>query len=119
MTTTDNVSLLVDVLGSLHTDTDMPVQDWRHRDGRLITDDEADRIRDTPVGDFNAAVGLIHAETELRLDQAKVQQRLVELMEPNVLTAPEATISEILPLLPPADRAETEEILARFRPLEP
>ncbi len=114
MTETDRVTLLVDVLGSLHTDMALPVQDWRHRDGQLVTDAEAETIGKTPVGDFKTAMALLESETDIYRDRAEISGRLLELLGPYMLTAPNAPIVEILPLLPPADRAEAEAIMDRI-----
>ncbi len=78
MTETDRVTLLVDVLGSLHTDTALPVQDWRHRDGQLITDAEAETIRNSLVGDFRTAISLCEAETDIYRTRAEDSGRLLE-----------------------------------------
>ena len=59
------VALLVDVMGSEHTDLDMPTQDWRHGDGRLVIDAEAELIRRTPFRDVWAAHHLLVAETDM------------------------------------------------------
>jgi hypothetical protein len=112
-TTTDRVALLLDVFCSEHTDEDLPVQDWRHRDGRLVTDAEADTIRKTPLRDFRAALDLFDAELDMLRRQVEDGRRFAELMRPYPDTM---LVKDILPLLPPEQRAEAEELWDRIAP---
>lgn len=112
---TGRVALLVDVLGSEHTDTDMPVQDWRHLDGRLVTDAEAEMIQRTPIRDFETAVDLIGAEADMYRQRSDDAQRFLELLRP-YRRSDRTLVEDVLPLLPPEQRAEAEELWDRIAP---
>jgi hypothetical protein len=113
--TTDRVTLLVDVLGSKHTDMDLPVQDWRHLDGRLVTDTEARMIRATPLRDFWTAHHILQAQTDVYRQRAEDGQRFLELLGP-YMRSDQTLVQDVLPLLPPEQRAEAEELWDRIAP---
>jgi hypothetical protein len=112
--TTDRVTLLVDVLGSEHTDMEMPVQDWRHVDGRLVSDEEAAMIRATPIRDFYTAHHILCAETDIHRQRAKDAERLRELTRPY---SDCISIGDVFRLMPPAERSEAEELWRRIEPV--
>lgn len=113
--TTGRVALLLDVFCSEHTDEDLPVQDWRHRDGRLVTDAEADMIRNTPLRDFKTALDLFRAEVDMVGRQVEDGKRLNELLGPD-RDSDEVLVKDVIQRMPPEQRAEAEELWDRIAP---
>jgi hypothetical protein len=112
--TTDRVTLLVDVLRSEHTDLEMPVQDWRHHNGSLVTDDEAAMIHATPIEDFFTAHYLLVSETDMLRQRAEDAARFRELVSPYMRS--DDMPVDVLRLMPPAVRAEAGELWERIKP---
>ena len=107
-------SLLVDVFGSEYTNTDLPVRDWRHSDGRPITAAEAVQMALAPLAEFVEAARWIGLRAEISAARSKDVLRLAEPHQALRNGDPDVTIGDALDMMTPAERAEAEAILARL-----
>jgi len=114
MTTPDRMSLIIDVFGSEYTNTDLPLRDWRHSDGRPITTAEAVQIALAPVAEFVGAARLIGLRAEIMIARSKDIRRIAMLAAPYQNDDPDVTIGDVLNVMTPAERTEVVDILARL-----
>jgi hypothetical protein len=95
----------------------LPAREWRHLDGRLVTDAEAGLIDSATAEDMRAVIRLIDAQTELRQAQQRDRERFAALVVPRFGELPPGSVlDDVLAILPPGERAEAEELAATLFP---
>jgi hypothetical protein len=93
------------------------IRESKHRDGRVVTEAEAVLIGSATPEEFEATARLALAEADYAQDLAAANQRFVAILQSAWDRLPEgSTADDALALLPPAERAEAEELAGRLFP---
>jgi hypothetical protein len=94
----------------------VPIREWKHLDGRTVTEAEAELIGSATVDEVGAAGRFLVAEAEFASSQAADMERLIEIMSPYWASRLDWTVDEVADLLAPDLRAEFDEIAGRLYP---
>jgi hypothetical protein len=115
-TSADRVTLILDCLG--HEDTDLTGQPrlWRHRDGRYVTEDEAETIKKTTLREIRYAMDLWHEEVVALGDRAELSAEFDGLMRPYDADDPTEFVGNVISRMPEADAKRAAEIWERIGP---
>ena len=104
---------IVAVLTSLDLEhSDLVGRRLFHLDGRPFTPDETELFFDATAEDLEAAAIVSKAVADQAQARRRDWERLTELCSPHITRG--GRLIDALPLMPPADRAEAEEIMARL-----
>lgn len=115
-TTTDRIALIYDCIGHQDTDPSGQPRLWRHRDGRYVSEDEAEMIAESTRSDRRQALNLYKAELDYNHEIFELDTEFRTIIDFYSRQQGE-TFTSIIDRLPPADAKRVWEIWHRIGPL--